>query len=173
MGLTQRELCPNSENWYAVTVRHQHERAALTALEHRRVSGLLPLYTVRSRWSDRVQTIQLPLFAGYVFCRFDPRRRAEVLTTPGVRSIVGFGGSAQPIAASEIEAIERLAASKLPVGPWPYLRPGGRVRIERGPLRGLEGTLLREKDVFRLVIGVELLQRSIAAELSPEMITPC
>ena len=59
------------------------------------------------------------------------------------------------------------------VSPWPYLKPGDRVRVERGPLHGLEGTLLRGNDGFRLVIGIEFLQRSIAAELAAEMITPC
>jgi transcription antitermination factor NusG len=66
-----------------------------------------------------------------------------------------------------------MVESDLPVGPWPYLKPGDRVRVERGPLRGLQGTLIREKDRFRLVVGIDLLKRSVAAELAPEMVTPC
>jgi len=66
----------------------------------------------------------------------------------------------------------------LPVRPWPYLKPGDRVRVERGPLRGVEGTLLREtvrerfgeRDSLQLVIGVEMLQRSLAVELEPDMV---
>jgi hypothetical protein len=46
------------------------------------------------------------------------------------------------------------------------------VRIEDGPLRGVEGVLLKEKESLRLVLGVELLQRSIAVELEPESIVP-
>ncbi len=181
MGLTQRELCSNSAEraaqtqaqWFALTVRHQHERAAQSALASKMLAALAPTYTVRKQWSDRMKEIEFPLFAGYVFCRFDPRERARVLTTPGVRSIVGFGGSPAPIGAAEIGAIQTMVESNLPVGPWPYLKPGDRVRVERGPLRGMEGTLIREKDRFRLVIGIELLQRSIAAELAPQMVTPC
>jgi transcription antitermination factor NusG len=52
------------------------------------------------------------------------------------------------------------------------LKAGDRVRVERGPMRGLEGTLLRTKDALRLVIGVELLQRSMAVELDREAIEP-
>jgi hypothetical protein len=59
------------------------------------------------------------------------------------------------------------------VSPWPYLKPGDRVRVERGPLRGLEGSLIRGNDGFRLMIGIELLKRSIAPELEAEMISPC
>jgi hypothetical protein len=49
---------------------------------------------------------------------------------------------------------------------------GSRVRIDRGPLRGIEGTLLREGSCLRLVLGVELLQRSLAVEVDAEMIGP-
>jgi transcription antitermination factor NusG len=65
-----------------------------------------------------------------------------------------------------------VVASGLPVRPWPHLKPGDRVRIEDGPLRGVEGILLKEKESLRLVLGVELLQRSIAVELEPESIVP-
>lgn len=177
MGLTQRELCPDSAAqpapWFALVVKHQHERSTQAALASRMIPALVPIYKVRNRWSDRLKEIELPLFAGYVFCRFDPRQRVPVLTTPGVRSIVEFGGIPAPIETAQIDAIQAMVESNLAVGPWPYLKPGDRVRIERGPLRGVEGTLLREKDRFRLVVGIEILQRSIAAELSPEMVTPC
>jgi transcription antitermination factor NusG len=177
MGLTWREPCPDSAlesaPWFALIVRHQHERSTHAALASRMLPSLVPTYKVRNRWSDRFKEIELPLFAGYVFCRFDLRQRTAVLTTPGVRSIVGFGGAPAPVDCAEIDAIETMMRSNLPIGPWPYLKPGDRVRVERGPLRGLEGTLLREKDRFRLVVGIELLQRSVAAELDPQMVTPC
>jgi transcription antitermination factor NusG len=173
MGLTQRELCPDLTPWFALAVKHQHERRTQDALALKSVPTLLPVYKTRIRWSDRVKETEVPLFAGYVFCRFTRAQRTSILTTPGVRSIVGFGGVPAPVETAEIEAIQAMLGSNLPLSPWPYLRPGDRVRVERGPLRGLEGTLLREKDAFRLVIGIELLHRSIAAELDAEMISPC
>ena len=47
------------------------------------------------------------------------------------------------------------------------------MRVERGPLRGVEGTLLREeKERLQLVISVEILQRSLAVEIEPDMVVP-
>src|ERR1700722_11970607 len=172
MGLTERELCPDSTSWFAVSVKHRHERRTQSALASKSVPTLLPLYRRRAQWSDRVKETELPLFAGYLFCRFRRAERSSILTTPGVRAIVGFGGTPAPIETAEIEALEAMLASNLPVSPWPYVKPGDRVRVERGPLRGLEGALIREKDSCRLVIGIQLLQRSIAAELEAEMISP-
>jgi transcriptional antiterminator RfaH len=158
--------------WYALAVKHQRERSAEAMLKAKGLETLVPLYRARRRWSDRIKELDLPLFAGYVFSRFAYAERIGILDTPGVRKIVGFGGKPAPMGDSEISAIQAVLRSKRSVRPWPYLKPGDTVRIERGPLRDMEGTVLREKDALRLVIGVELLQRSIAVELEQDMIVP-
>jgi transcription antitermination factor NusG len=179
-GLRSYALDPAGEHpesapdfrWFAVSVKHQHERSVEGALAYQNFEALAPLYRVHNRWSDRVKQLDLPLFAGYVFCRFPYRDKVRVLNTPGVRQIVGFGAAPAPVDDAEIACIQAMQRSGVPVRPWPFLKPGDRVRVERGPLRGLTGTLIREKDTCRLVIGVDLLQRSIAAELDPSMIVP-
>jgi transcription antitermination factor NusG len=165
-----RELCP----WYALSVKHQHERAVRLALEFNGFEALAPTYRAQRRWSDRVKEVDLPLFSGYVFCRFAFAERVRVMDAPGVAKVVEFGGTPAEISEDEIVAIRAVMASKLPVRPWPYLKLGDRVRVEHGPLRGIEGTLLREvvRERWQLVIGVEMLQRSLAVELEPEMVTP-
>jgi transcription antitermination factor NusG len=130
------------------------------------------MYRSRRQWSDRVKETESPLFSGYVFCRFPLEERVRVEDTPGVAQIVKFNGLAASLADGEIDEIRRLVAAKVGLSPWPYLRAGDRVRVERGPLRGLEGTLLRDGGEARLVVSVELLQRSIAAEVDPEMVVP-
>jgi transcriptional antiterminator RfaH len=158
--------------WYALAVRYQHERQTERALQSKGLETLVPLYRSRRQWSDRVKDVELPLFAGYVLARFALTERVAVLDTPGVARIVGFGGAIAALEDSEIADLQRLLASNLNLAPWPYLKPGDRVRVERGSLRGLEGTLLRTKDALRLIIGVELLQRSIAVELDREAVVP-
>jgi transcription antitermination factor NusG len=163
-----RELCP----WYALSVKHQHERAVRSALEFNGFEALAPTYRARRRWSDRVKEVDLPLFSGYVFCRFALAERIQVVAAPGVTKMVEFGGTPAEVSEAEIVAIRAVMASKLPVRPWPYLKLGDRVRVEHGPLRGIEGTLLREvvREKWQLVIGVEMLQRSLAVELESEMV---
>src|SRR5207244_2776164 len=112
------------------------------------------------------------LFPGYVFCRFSYQQRMSVLNTPGVTSIVGFAKIPAPIPEDEIDALKRIITSRFPVLPWPYIRVGQKVRIEEGFLHGVVGTLLREKDVCRVVVCVELLQRSVAVEIDRRMLCP-
>jgi transcription antitermination factor NusG len=159
-------------NWYALCVRYQNERRVEQALAYQGWETLAPHYRTRRQWSDRVKEIEQALFAGFVFCRFAPPERARVEDTPGVVRIVSFGGALAAIDASEIEGIRAMAAARLPLSPWPYLRAGDRVRVERGPLKGVEGTLLRVQDGARLVVGLELLQRAVACRLEPDMVVP-
>jgi transcription antitermination factor NusG len=159
-------------SWFALTVKPRHEKAAARNLRLRGLEDVLPLQRVRRPWSDRMQPVDLPIFPGYVFCRFSYAERLHALNTPGVTSIVGFGHEDAPIADAEIGALRALMASGWPLSPWPYLRIGEAVRIERGALEGVRGTLLREKNPWRIVVNVELLQRSVAVEIDRDLVSP-
>src|SRR5579862_7650407 len=101
--IESRESPVNSAaRWFALTVRHQHERQTAQALGCKGLETLVPSYPMRHRWSDRMMELDTPLFSGYVFCRFEAREKLRVLTTPGVAKIVGFGGSPVPIDAGEM-----------------------------------------------------------------------
>lgn len=158
--------------WYAVTVHHQHEKTIARHLTDVGMESFLPLYRTKRTWSDRVKELDIPLFPRFVFARYAFQNRANVLRIPGVRGIVGFGKETAYISETEIAALKAMVSSGLPVQPWPYLKIGDWVRITRGPLQGLEGTLVRQKDSWRVVVSVDLLQRSVAAEVSRLVITP-
>jgi transcription antitermination factor NusG len=166
------EVVSESTPWYAVKVRTRAEDTVRTLLAGKGYVALLPTYLECRQYSDRVKKIDAPLFPGYLFCRLDVNRRLPVLVTPGVEYLVGFGGIPQPIPASEIVAIEAVMNSGLSAQPWPFLRSGHRVRIEMGALRGVEGTLVRTQGADRLVLSVELLQRSISVAIDRSWVRP-
>jgi transcription antitermination factor NusG len=151
--------------WYALRVRSRFENSVVTHLQGRGYESFLPLYKSRRRWSDRFKEIELPLFAGYVFCQLNPLDRLPVLTVPGVVHVVGIGRNPVPIDETEISAIQAAVKSGLPRQPWPFLEIGQRVTIEHGPLRGVEGVLLGFRGNQRLVLSVRLLQRSVAVQV--------
>jgi transcription antitermination factor NusG len=157
--------------WYALRTRSNHEKIAAAFLEAKGFEQYLPLYCLRKRWSDRAVEIRIPLFPGYVFCKFDPQCRAPILSTPGVVSIVSFAGKPACMADPEIEAIHTVLLSGQTTEPHSYLNEGQMIRVNQGPLKGLQGFLLKKRNC-RLVISVELLHRSIAVEINPDCITP-
>lgn len=157
--------------WFALSVIPRKEKASAEALRAKGYEEFLPQYLARRKWSDRIKTIELPLFPGYVFCRFDPQDRGPIVKIPSVMSIVGFGKTPEPVPDGEIDALQTICRSGLWTMPYPSLVAGSRIRIQEGPLRGLEGVLLEAKQM-RLVVSVTLLQRSVAVEIERSWIAP-
>ena len=104
-------------HWYALLVPHQHEKKVASALRAKGLVEFLPLYRARREWSDRTKEFELPLFPQYVFCRFQLGTHRDVVTTRGVRFIVGTAGKPIPIPDEEIAALQTIIASGLPVEP--------------------------------------------------------
>jgi transcription antitermination factor NusG len=84
--------------------------------------------------------------------------------------VVGFGGQPASIASVEVEAIRTVVESPVKAEPHPFLRCGDRVRVTAGPLQGLEGILLRKKNWWKLLLSIEMLQRSVAVEIDIAMV---
>ena len=158
--------------WYAVMVKPGQENFASRALSNRGYEQLSPRCRVRRQWSDRIKQLEVALFPGYLFCKFDPNDRLPILTSPGVFGIVSFGGVPHPIDDGEVARIKLLVASGKNAEPWPYLKAGERVLIGSGPLSGMEGILIQVKNQLRLVVSVTLLQRSVAVEIDAESVLP-
>ena len=168
---TTMTTAPNPLPWYGVRVRSKHEQIASTVLIGKGYQPFLPSYKMSRRWTDRNKQTEFPLFPGYLFCRMGASDRMPVLTSTGVVGIVGVGKTPEPIDETEIEAIRAILQSGLPVRPWPFVRPGDRVQVACGPLRGVQGIVERSPDQCRLVVSVQLLQRSISVELDPDWVT--
>ena len=158
-------------SWFALQVRSRYETRVSHCLSGKGYEMFFPVYTCRKLWSDRIRITEAPLFPGYIFCRFDPYRRLPILTTPGVIQIVGNNRLPVPVDKGEIDAIQRLVRSGMEARPYPFLRVGETVRIESGPLRGLEGILTGCKGDHRLVLSVTLLQRSVTVVLDSALVT--
>jgi len=158
--------------WYALYTRHQHEKQVAHALAGKGLEVFLPLYTAVHRWKDRDKQVSLPFFPSYVFLQSPIERWQPVLSTPGVHSVVGFAGKPSMIPRSEIEAVRRMVGGSLKAEPHPFLKCGDRVRLTAGPLQGLEGILERKRNLWKLVVSVEMLQRSVAVEIDASMVEP-
>lgn len=163
---------PTGINWFALQVRSRWESATAGLLRAKGLQTLLPTFISKRKWSDRLKTVESPLFPGYVFCRFDVHNRLPVLITPGVISVVGRGKTPIPVDDREIISIQGAVGAGIRMEPWPYVELGERVRIQDDVLDGMEGILTSFKGSDRVVISVTLLRRSVALEIDRSRITP-
>jgi len=158
--------CP----WYALHVRSRFEKLAAKHLRDKGYDPYLPLFKSVRRWSDRVKTVELPLFSGYLFCKFEIEHRLPILVVPGVLSIVGSGKVPATIPESQISSVQKVIASGEQCGPWPLVKNGQSISIERGPLAGLKGTVIEVKSSLYLIVSLPLLQRSVAVEVDRDCV---
>ncbi len=154
--------------WYALYIKHHHEKKAADLLMRKKIEVFLPLYRDVRQWKGRKKTIALPLFPGYLFLRSDLRDKTEILRTPGVFFLVENSGHACPVPDYEIEAIQRVVNSEMEFQPHPFLKSGEHVEIRSGPLAGVRGIFVRNKNQHRIVVAVEVLQKAVSVEVSLE-----
>ncbi len=138
-------------------------------LEMKGYESFYPIYREKRLWSDRCVHMERPLFPGYVFCRVTGEAHGKVVLTSGVIRLLGFGATPSEVPANQIESLRRVNESPLGRAPWTYMPTGTRVRVESGPLRGVEGVYSQNPDERRLILSVDLLQRSVAVTLDPQV----
>ena len=159
-------------SWHAIYTRHQHEHTISQILLNKGFEVFLPVYECVRQWKDRRKTLLVPLFPCYVFVRGEMSRRQQILTTPGVHTILSTGEGPAEIPASEIESIRRAMQVQPNLEPHPFLTCGERVRVIRGSLSGVEGILLRKKGTHRLILSVEMLAQSASVEIDAFEVEP-
>jgi transcription antitermination factor NusG len=161
----------DNEKWFALYVKPRHDKAVARLLTEGGRDCFLPVRVRRHLYGGRIKEFELPLFPGYVFCRFDPFKRLPILVTPGVLSIVSIGRVPAPIDDKEIFSLRSAVNARLALEPCDYFHTGQRVRITTGALRGVEGRVIQIKDSIRLVLSITLLQRSVQCEIDETWVT--
>jgi transcription antitermination factor NusG len=153
--------------WYAISTRSRQEKMSASVLQTLGVRVFLPLVSEVHRWSDRKKVVTVPLFSSYLFVQVSASRQSQlrVLKVPGCVNFVGNHSGPIPIPEGEIEAVRSLLAHRTDCSPYPFLNVGERVRIVGGSLNGVEGTLVGKGPDTKLVISIELIQRSMAVSV--------
>jgi transcription antitermination factor NusG len=159
-------------NWYAIFTVPQNERSVVRHLDMREVESFYPTFETERVWQNRQRVkIISPLFPTYVFARIRRQQRSAVLNSPGVLRIVGNRSGPIPIPSADIEFL-RTNLCRRRFTPYNELAIGERVRIRRGTMEGVEGTLIRKKSGLRFVLTLELINQHAAVEVDADELEP-
>jgi transcription antitermination factor NusG len=174
VNIVDRNIPENEVPWYAVVTRSRQEKVAASMLARVDIPTFLPLITEMHTWSDRKQAVTVPLFSCYLFVQIPANGELplRVLKTPGVVRFVGNQQGPLPIPGKEIEDVRAILSNNLDCSPYPFLKIGERVRIVDGALKGLEGTLIARGPESKLVVSIELIQRSLAISIYDFAVEP-
>jgi transcription antitermination factor NusG len=158
--------------WICLQVRSGCEFKSAIGLKERGYESFVPVFEQKRQWSDRTKIVQVPLFTGYVFLRFNSSNNHRVVAVPGVIRFVGTAGMPTPIEDSEIEALQLTARAGLVCGPCAFFQVGQEVEVRLGPLASLRGRIVRFKNKQRLILSVNLIQKSVFVEIGGYEVVP-
>lgn len=160
-----------SQKWLAVYTRPRWEKKVNTLLKEKGIESYCPLNKVRRKWSDRMKTIEEPLFKSYVFVKVADEERTAVRMTNGIINFVYWQGKPAVIREKEINAIRRFLNEYENVEVQPMqLEIQQRVKILTGPLMDQEGSVVAV-DKKKVKVAIDSLGYILIAYIDRTKVT--
>jgi len=174
LGRQQGETVVNL-NWYAVQTYSCRERVVANNFLRKGICYYLPMLKERHRWSDRIKTVEVPLFKNYLFVKTVPLWEEfwKITCTKGVTRILGDEREPIPIPDKEISSIAQILTENVRPMLLSQLQAGHYVKVKSGPLKGLEGAFVKIKRRHHLAINISILGQSVLAEVDYCDVQPC
>lgn len=160
-----------AKKWLAVYTRPRWEKKVNLLLSSKGLETYCPLNKVRRRWSDRIKTVEEPLFKSYVFVKVTEKDWTTVRMTDGAINFVYWNGKPAVVKEKEIEAIKRFLNEYEYVEARPAeLKLNQRVRITDGFLMDHEGQVvdLRKKTAK---VAIDSLGYILVAQIDRSKLT--
>jgi len=133
----------SSRKWYAIYTRPRWEKKVNLLLVEKGVESYCPLNKVKRKWSDRLKTVEEPLFKSYVFVKVDDGQKAVVRMTTGVINFVYWNKKPAIIKEKEIQIIKRFLDEYENIQVYPKeLKLNDRVRVTAGSFMDQEGKVM-------------------------------
>lgn len=160
------------QNWYALYTKSRQEKHINEEFDKRHIESFLPLRKIKRRWSDRVKTIEEPLFKSYIFVKTElPKRKTDVLKIKGAVKFVSAGINPISVDEQTMQSLKNVVQQDIAVDPFPYLDKGDRVIIKSGPFKDTEGFIVRKDEKkCRLVISIAAIKSSVAVEIDSYLV---
>jgi transcription antitermination factor NusG len=160
-----------TKSWHAIYVKSRTEKKVAELLAVNNIESYAPLVKTMRQWSDRKKMVELPLLNGYVFVKINALEKDAVLQVRGAVGYVRSGGKAAVIKEEEIVRLRQLVELGYQLEAFPMTRdykPGDKVKISSGSLRGLEGFVVQSKENRDIEILLESIGQCIRVRLPKE-----
>ncbi len=162
------ESDPQGKPWRIAHVKSRREKALAGFLARKEIGYYLPMVTHKQSGAGRVRYSLVPIFSGYLFLKADDSDRYQALRTNHVARIIEVPDPCTLV--HELRQIRLALSGDMPVYPVDFLSVGQRVRVRKGPMKDVEGIILRKDRHFRLVLSVTAISQSISVELDADMV---
>jgi transcription antitermination factor NusG len=163
------QLYPGRE-WCALHTRGRHEKKVAASCGSLHIPRYLPLRVHRTFSGGKLNTFQLPMFAGYVFAALAPGDMLPLKQTNSVAQRLATGDQERLIRdLVNVLAVERAGVELATASSF---EAGQRVVVARGPLAGVAGTVIRHKNRTRLQVAIEAIHQAVVLDVEEADLVP-
>lgn len=150
-------------NWYAIYTAFRAEKRVKEQLDQAGIMNYIPSRVVKLVLGGQERQVEVPLFSGCVFIRVARSEIARVLSLVGVLSFLREGETPVTYSDQQMESLRLLNAQadeiEIIEDHVPEYSPA---RVIRGELLGLEGELMADQGICRILVRVPWLGNVIA-----------
>ena len=157
-------------DWHVLYVKPRCEKKAAAHAVRLGVEAYLPLRRETKLYQRRRVTVDKPVFRGYLFVRFSPSQRAEVLRSHTVVHVLDVADQAG--FERDLEQVRQALAIDPTLNVERTLKPGRRVRITTGPFMGLEGVVQTVRGAQRVLLAVEMIGQAVVINAETAFLEP-
>lgn len=159
---------PPGKPWRIAHVKSRREKTLAGFLAKKGIGYYLPMITRKQSGSGRVRYSLVPIFAGYLFLKADDADRYQALRTNQIARFIEVPDPDTLV--RELKQIRQALTGDMPVYPIDFLQAGQRVRVKKGPMKDVEGIIVRKDRHFRLILSVTAISQSMSVELDADMV---
>ena len=154
-----------SRTWYVLHVKPRTEKQVDEYLAALRVFHYLPVFKKVYKVQRRRVVRYLPMFPGYVFTRLASDERRRVMETKQIVHTIKVT-SPRPMI-HQLRQIRRAVMLPVDLKVVQNFEAGEYVKVVSGPLRGVEGQVIRRGAESKLILSVDILGRALEASVLP------
>ena len=156
--------------WWVAHTKARREKAFAWDLNKRGIGYFLPMVERVRVSGGRKRRVLLPLFTSYVFFCGEEADRYIAMTTDRLCQTIDVADQDELV--KDMAAIERALAGEAELDPYPHAIIGQRCRINAGPFKDLEGTVVERNKHARIVLEVAMLGQGAAMEIDADLLEP-
>ena len=149
--------------WFVCHTKPRGEKKFADLLVREQFVHYLALIKSVRRYGNQRKTFTKPLFAGYVFARLEPTRKDRIYQQDLL--VRAMPVKNEEVFLRQLEAVNAVCASGLEAALHPRVKKGTHVRVQGGPLHGLEGYVDNPENPRGIVVSVDVLQQGLLIRL--------
>ena len=162
-----RPIEDDTGQWWVLQSKPNREWKLARYLLQREISYYMPLYDRKIKFGafGREKIVRAPLFRGYLCFALDREKQSLLYNTHDFARIIEI--REQDAFVKELQSVSTVTKSQHDLLVQPGVLKGRAALIVSGPLKGLEGVVLRRAKKGQFAISVTMFNRTVILNVNP------